>query len=164
MRPSVYLAFWNSLVRTPVSYDPVEAAGGRNAASGVLPEYLGAAGATISIETLIAWDPEVILVQGNYPPAERRVSVGTVLRDPRLASLRAVRSGRVHYTFGFWYWWDPALVLVETLYLSGLLRAGAPAGPGLVATGDSVFKEFYGVEGAFSALCRILDCHEWTAR
>ena len=163
-RPSVYLAFWNSLIRTPVSYEPVDAAGGRNAASGVLPEYLGAAGATISIETLIAWDPEVILVQGNYPPTERRVSVGTVLRDPRLASLRAVRSGRVHYTFGFWYWWDPALVLVETVYLSGLLRPGAPAGPGLVATGNSIFEEFYGVEGAFSALCRILDCHEWTAR
>ena len=44
-----------------------------------------------------------------------------------------------------------------------LLQPGAPAGPDLVATGDAIFKEFYGVEGAFSALCRILDCHEWTA-
>jgi iron complex transport system substrate-binding protein len=163
-KPSVYLAFWGSLVRTPVSYDPVEAAGGRNAAAGLLPDYLGAAGASVPLEKLLVWDPEVILVQGNYPPAERRVSVEAVLRDPRLASLRAVKSGRVHYTFGYWYWWDPALVLVETVYLARLLRPGGPPGFDLTAEGDAVFKEFYGIEGAFSALCRILACHEWKTR
>jgi iron complex transport system substrate-binding protein len=163
-RPSVYLAFWGSLVRTPVSYDPVEAAGGRNAAAGLLPDYLGAAGASITLETLLVWDPDVILVQGNYLPAERRVSVESVLRDPRLTSLRAVKSRRVHYTFGYWYWWDPALVLVETVYLARLLTSGGPPRFDLTAEGDAVFKEFYGIEGAFSALCRILACHEWTAR
>ncbi len=163
-RPSVYLAFWGSLVRTPVSYDPVVAAGGRNSASGLLPDHLGAPGATIPLEKLLVWDPDVILVQGNYPPEDRRVSVGSVLRDPRLASLRAVRSGRVHYTFGYWYWWDPALVLVETVYLSRLLRPGGGPGFDLAAEGDAVFEEFYGVEGAFSALCRILACHEWKTR
>jgi iron complex transport system substrate-binding protein len=32
-RPSVYLSFWGSLVRTPVVYEPVDIAGGRNAAA-----------------------------------------------------------------------------------------------------------------------------------
>lgn len=163
-RPSVYLAFWNSLVRTPVTYEPVDAAGGRNAASGVAPAFLGAASATISIEMLLVWDPEVILIQGNYPPAERQVTVETVLRDPRLASLRAVRSGRVYYTFGYWYWWDPALVLVETLHLARLLHPGQLAAFDLTREGDALFEEFYGVKGAFSALCRVLVCHEWTTR
>ena len=84
-RPSIYLSFWGSLVRTPVVYEPVDMAGGRNVAAGLLPDYLGAAGATVSVEQLVVWDPEVILIQGSYPPAERRVTVEGILRDPRLA-------------------------------------------------------------------------------
>jgi len=159
--PSVYLSFWGSLLRTPVSYEPVEAAGGRNQASRLLPSYLGTAGATVSLEQILLWDPEVILVQGNYPPAERRVTVEGILRDPRLASVRAVRNGRVHYTFGFWYWWDPALVLVETAYLARLFDPKGFPNFDLTKEGDDIFKEFYGKEGLFSALCRVLECHEW---
>jgi iron complex transport system substrate-binding protein len=159
--PTVYLSFWGSLVRTPVSYEPVDAAGGSNPASRLLPSYLGTAGATVSIEQILRWDPEVILVQGNYPPAERRVTVESILRDSRLASVRAVRTGRVHYTFGFWYWWDPALVLIETAYLARLFNPGRFPDFDLVREGDEIFKEFYGLEGLFSALCRVLECHEW---
>jgi ABC-type Fe3+-hydroxamate transport system substrate-binding protein len=159
--PSVYLSFWGSLLRTPVSYEPVGAAGGNNLASRLLPSYLGTAGATVSLEQILVWDPEVILVQGNYPPAERQVTVEGILGDPRLASVRAVRAGRVHYTFGFWYWWDPALVLVETAYLARLFHPGSFPNFDLTREGDAIFKEFYGVEGLFSALCRVLECHEW---
>ena len=163
-RPSVYLSFWGSLVRTPVSYEPVEAAGGRNVASGSLADHLGTTALTISLEKLLVWDPDVILIHGNYPRAERQVTVEGVLRDARLASLRACRTGRVHYTFGFWYWWDPALVLVETLHLARLFYpASAPSGD-LVRTGDEIFKDIYGGEGLFSALCRVLECHAWTTR
>jgi len=163
-RPSVYLSFWGSLVRTPVSYEPVEAAGGTNVAAGLGPDYLGTAALTVSLEKVLVWDPEIVLIQGNYPPAERRVTVEGVLRDPRLASLRAVRAGRVHYTFGFWYWWDPALVLVETLYLSRLFRRAELPEPEFLRTGNGIFKEIYGVDGAFGALCRMLKCHEWATR
>lgn len=162
--PKVYLSFWGSLVRTPVSYEPVEAAGGRNVATGLVPDHMGTAALTVSLEQLYVWDPDIILIQGNYPPGERRVTVEGVLGDLRLASLRAVREGRVHYTFGFWYWWDPALVLVETLYLSGLFASEAPAWADLVRTGDEVFREIYGIEGAFATLCRTLECHAWTKR
>lgn len=162
--PSVYLAFWGSLVRTPVSYEPVDMAGGRNVASGLLPDYLGAAGATVSIEKILLWDPEVILVQGNYLPAERQLTIEGIFRDRRLASIRAVKSGRVYYTFGFWYWWDPALVLVESLYLSRLLNSSPVSPSDLGREGDAIFREFYGVDGAFKALCRVLACDEWTTR
>jgi len=159
--PTVYLSFWGSLLRTPVSYEPVEAAGGKNIASRLLPSYLGTAAATVSLEQILVWDPEVILVQGNYPPAERLVTVEGILGDPRLASVRAVRDGRVHYTFGFWYWWDPALVLVETAYLARLFHPGSFPDFDLTREGDEIFKEFYGTEGLFRALCRVLECHEW---
>jgi iron complex transport system substrate-binding protein len=159
--PSVYLSFWGSLLRTPISYEPVEAAGGKNLASRLLPSYLGTAGATVSIEQILLWDPEVILVQGNYPPAERQVTVEGILADARLASVRAVRDGHVHYTFGFWYWWDPALVLVEAAYLARLFHPGRFPNFDLTREGDAIFKEFYGGEGLFSALCRVINCHEW---
>lgn len=162
--PKVYLSFWGSLVRTPVSYEPVEAAGGRNVASGLVPERLGTAALTVSLEQLYVWDPDIILIQGNYPPDERRVTIESVLRDPRLSSLRAVRDGRAHYTFGFWYWWDPALVVIETLYLARLFAAEEAPSAELVKLGDEVYRDVYGVEGAFSAICRELACHEWTKR
>ncbi len=162
--PSVYMSFWGSLVRTPVSYEPVEAAGGRNVASGLVPDSLGSASLTVSLEKLHVWDPDIILIQGNYPPDERQVTVEGVLKDPRIASLRAVRTGRVHYTFGFWYWWDPALVVIETLYLGRLLRSDGFTPTELVRLGDEIFREIYGIEGAFGALCRVLRCHEWTTR
>jgi iron complex transport system substrate-binding protein len=159
--PKVYLSFWGSLLRTPVFYEPVGAAGGVNCAAGLLPSYLGTAGATVPIEQIIRWNPDVILIQGNYAPRERAVTVEGVLGDPRLASVRAVRSGRVHYTFGFWYWWDPALVLVESLYLARLFYPDRFPAFDLEKEGNDVFKTFYGVEGAFNALGKVLKCHEW---
>jgi iron complex transport system substrate-binding protein len=160
--PVTYISFWGSLLRTPVSYDPVDAAGGRNIAAGLLPSYLGTASTTVSLEQILRWDPEVILVHGNYLPSERLVTVESVLKDPRLASVRAVRNGRVHYTFGFWYWWDPALVLVETAHLTRLFHPGSMPGFDLVREGDEIFRSFYGAEGLFTSLSRVLECHDWT--
>ncbi len=163
-RPRVYLSFWGSLLRTPVSYEPLDAAGGTNCAANLAPSYLGTAGATVDIEQLVRWNPDVILIQGNYPPGERAVRVEDVLADTRLASVRAVQTRRVHYTFGFWYWWDPALVLVETSYLARLLHPAKFPAFELEKEGNAVFKEIYGVDGAFSALARILKCDEWISR
>ena len=92
------------------------------------------------------------------------MTVEGILRDPRLASLRAVRARRVHYTFGYWYWWDPALVLVETIYLHHLLHPGKMPRPDIAGEAEEIFREYYGVAGAFEALCRVLGCHEWIPR
>jgi iron complex transport system substrate-binding protein len=163
-RPRVFLSFWGSLLRTPVVYEPVEAAGGVNRAADLIPSYLGTAAATVDVEQIIRWDPDVILVQGNYPPAERLVTVEGVLGDPRLASLKAVRSRRVYYAFGFWYWWDPALVLLETRYLARLLYPDLFPAFDLEGEGNEIFKRFYGVEGGFTALGKVLNCHEWLGK
>ncbi len=160
-RPRVYLAFWGEVTRTPVSYEPVEAAGGRNVASGLLPQSLGSPGATVSIEKLVAWDPDVILIQGNHLPSERRVTVEGLLADSRLGSLKAVRTKRVYYTFGYWYWWDPALALLETAFLGRILNPEAFPDFDLEREGNALYREFYGVDGAFTRLSRFLGCDEW---
>ncbi len=155
-KPRVYLSFWSSLTRSPVFYEPVNAAGGRNLAQGLLPARLGSVAAEVNIEKILAWDPEIVLIQGNYLPAERLVSVEGILNDSRLRSLRAVREGKVFYTFGFWYWWDPALVLVETMMLAQLFHPERFRDLDLVSEGNAVFKMFYGLENGYDALRRTL--------
>lgn len=161
-RPSVYLAFWSSLLRTPVFYEPVNTAGGRNVAENLLPSYSGALGTIINIEQILEWNPEIVLVHGNYPPRERRVTVEGVSGDKRLQSLRAVRSEKVHYTFGFWYWWDPAGVLAETLYLARLFHPDKFPSLDLEKEGNAIYKMFYRKENIFSTLLRTLDFDDWT--
>jgi iron complex transport system substrate-binding protein len=154
--PSVYLSFWGSLTRSPVRYDPVAAAGGRNLADGLVPSRLGTVAAEVNVETILAWDPEVILLHGSYLPAERTVTVEGVLADARLRSVRAVDKRRVFYTFGFWYWWDPALVLVETIMLAKLFHPEKLRDVDVVREGNEIFRFFYGLEGGFDALRRKL--------
>ena len=160
-KPRVYMSFWGSLARTPVSYEPVDIAGGINCAAGILPAYLGPIATIVQIEQIVSWQPDVFLVQGNYPPPERSVTVEDILLDKRLSSLPAVRNKKVFYTFGYWYWWDPAEVLVETLYLARLFHPELSGSVSLETEGNEIFKKFYGIEGGFSSLCRLLECGEW---
>lgn len=160
-RPLVYLSFWGSLLRSPVNYEPVDLAGGHNLASRFRGVYQGSDTTVLNLETLLSLDPGIILVHGNYLPEERTVTVDTVLRDPRLQSIRAVRERKVYYTFGFWYWWDPALVLVECLYLSELLHSGPPDSQAMIAAGDEIFARFYGRPGLFRELCAKIRAYDW---
>jgi iron complex transport system substrate-binding protein len=160
-RPRAYLAFWSTLTRTPVSYDPVTIAGGRNVAGGLAPSYPGSDGAVVSIEQVVKWDPDIILVHGNYPPGERKVTVESVLGDRRLQSVRAVRDRRVTYAFGFWSWWDPAEVLVETLYLAKVFHPKLFRDLDLAREGDAIYKSVYGIEDGYNLLSRTIKCDEW---
>ena len=160
-RPRVFLSFWGSLTRTPTSYAPVDAAGGINLADGIVPDALGSVQTTVNVERLIRWDPDYILVHGNYLPSERGLTVEGVLADRRLASLRAVKSGRVRYTFGFWNWWDMAETTIETLYLAALFHPEIFPDFDLEREGEEVFGRFYGRPGIFRAFSELLGCREW---
>ena len=160
-KPRVYLSFWGSILRSPVFYEPVEVAGGFNLTSKLRPIHQGSDTAVLTIEKILSWDPEIILVHGNYPPEERKLTVEQVKSDPRLQSIQAVRAHRVHYTFGFWYWWDPALVLVECYYLSQLFHPGLKNEFDLKVEAEAIFKFFYGKEGLFQTLCDRIKAHDW---
>jgi iron complex transport system substrate-binding protein len=163
-KPKVYLSFWSSFTRTPVFYEPVNVAGGVNLAEKLLPSHLGTVQTVVTLEHIIKWDPDLILIQGNFPPGKRMVTVGQVLEDRRLSSLKAVRERHVRYTFGFWYWWDPAEVLVETLYLASLFHPERFGRFDMNRKGGEIFKKFYRVDGAFAELAKVLDLDDWTRR
>lgn len=161
-KPKVYLAFWSSLLRTPVFYEPVNVAGGTNLAEGLVPSHLGTDSTIVTLEQIIRWDPDIILIQGNFLPQERMVTVAQVLGDNRLGSVRAIKKKRVHYTFGFWYWWDPAEVLLETLYLAKLFYPDQFGQLDLEKEGNEIFKMFYRKDGAFTALAEAVKFDDWT--
>lgn len=156
-RPRVYLAFWSSLVMTPVNYDPVSLAGGQNLAEGLLPSYLGTARTVVSPEQILEWNPEIILIHGSYPPADRQLTREQVLKDRRLASAEAVKRGQVFYTFGFWYWWDPAEALFEVYYLVALFYPELRPKLDLEKEGEEIFTKFYGSPAAFHRLLQVLE-------
>lgn len=155
-RPRVYLAFWSSLVMTPVNYDPVKAAGGLNLAENLLPSYLGTARTVVSLEQILRWNPEIILIHGNYPPQERQVTIEKIVQDKRLSTVEAVKKKKVYYTFGFWYWWDPAEALFECFYLASLFYPELHRQLDLEALGEEIFTKFYSSPQAFSHLLKIL--------
>ena len=72
-------------------------AGGVNVAADV-PGF-----ATVNAEQLLAWDPEVILLN-NFEP---ELNPDVIYQDPRLASLSAVRNKRVYQYPHGGFRWDP---------------------------------------------------------
>ncbi|MXV44155.1 ABC transporter substrate-binding protein [Saccharibacter sp. 17.LH.SD] len=89
----------------------IEAAGGHNVASDLLPGYLG----EVSAEKVIALDPDVLLLDGTRGPGNTgpglkmgaqvtadvaQTSLCDLLKAPELAGLRAVREGRA---YGIWH-------------------------------------------------------------
>jgi iron complex transport system substrate-binding protein len=57
---------------------------------------------TVSMERLVLWDPEVVLVGRSYP-------TGTVFNDPRWEDVSAVRTGRVYPSPSGAFYWDGGL-------------------------------------------------------
>ncbi|MDD2336890.1 MAG: ABC transporter substrate-binding protein [Geobacteraceae bacterium] len=87
-RPTVYYITGRSIFSTQGSYSLaywlVEMAGGRLVSRTLPPGFVDA-----SMEQILAWDPEVILVGGIMPTEG-------VMSDPRWKPVRAVRSKRVY--------------------------------------------------------------------
>ncbi len=122
---------------------------------------MGAVSAVVKLEQIVSWNPDIVLIHGNVPPKERMVTTESVLSDSRLSSISAVQSGKVFYTFGFWNWWDPAEVLLETLFLARLFHPKIFSGFDFEGEGTEIFRMFYGIDDGFKELSRVLKCDEW---
>ena len=92
-RVRVYVAMQDGLKthRAYLTMSIVEAAGGLNVAEN-LTGYAGAGGppiASVSMETLLTWNPQVILA---FDPQVKE----TIMSDPRWMTIDAVRNGRIY--------------------------------------------------------------------
>jgi len=125
-------------------YQPIDIAGGINVA-GELPTC---SVTEVSIEQIIKWNPDIILV--HCFSKEPKITVESILSDPRLQTVNAVKNKRVYYTKGFYIGWDPASGLAEAYYLAKIFHPDIFKDLDVEAVGNEIFKEFYGVDGLYT--------------
>ena len=160
-KPRVYLAFWsnwNGESRTPTRYDPVDLAGGINVAGELLPSR-GSVAVSVSIEQIIAWNPDIILIHGVFPP--HTLSKETILSDPRLVTVNAIKNQEVNYTKGYMIGWDPAMGLTEAYYMAKLFHPDKFENLDEEKEGNEILKRFYGVDDLYTEMLDMSDRYRW---
>lgn len=123
-----------------------ELVGGRNPAAAIKDEQ-----ATIDVEQLLTWDPDIILL-GNFGPATPK----DMYDDPALASLRAVRERRIYKVPLGGYRWDPPSQESPLMWqwLTGLVQG--TGAPGLRAEVAGEYQFLYGAEPTEAQLDTVL--------
>jgi iron complex transport system substrate-binding protein len=151
-KPTVYLAFGSPITkRTPVVYEPVDLAGGILATRNIPPTW-GGTRADVSKEQIIAWNPDIILIQHHWKTSEPTVE--DVLSDPDLQPINAVKNRRVYYTLSglTFYMADHPRVFTETLIMAKLFHSEKFEDLDLEKEGNEIFERFYHVDGLWTEL------------
>lgn len=152
-RPRIYLARGAEGLETgargSINSEIIERVGGLNVVEG-----LGGRGniATVSLEQLIAWQPDAIITQD-------RTFFDTVYGKPAWNQLRAVQQARVHLApVEPWGWIDGPPSLNRLIGLRWLVRAFYPAetGGGMHEDVGAFYDLFYGVKLSETQLDRLL--------
>ncbi|HID20393.1 MAG TPA: hypothetical protein EYP28_05610 [Methanophagales archaeon] len=125
-------------------YGPIDLAGGINVAE----ELPGCSVVEVSIEQIIIWNPDIILIHSFSK--DPRISVESVLSDPRLQTVNAVKNESVYYTKGFYIGWDPSSGIAETFYLAKLFHPTKFEDLDVEKEGNEIYKEFYGADGLYT--------------
>ncbi|MFZ5812236.1 MAG: ABC transporter substrate-binding protein [Thermodesulfobacteriota bacterium] len=107
-------------------------------------ENIGQARET-TMEKLLEWDPEVIVVSRTMGQADK---VAGILKDPQLRDLKAVRSGRVYeFPIGAFWWNRPSPEApLGFLWLAKTLYPELMADIDMKKETEDFFKTFYGYE------------------
>lgn len=105
----------------------------------------------VSAESLIQWNPDIVVVGRQYPPR-------LVLDDPRWKDMAAVRSGRVHSTPEGVFYWDggPEQVLLLQ-FLAKLLYPDRFADLNMEAEVRAYYARFYRYALGDDEVARLLD-------
>ncbi len=147
----VKVFFWGWPVqdapKTIAPYDPIDLAGGLNVAlqAGARPYEIY----DITKEQLAVWNPDIILLQW-WTRKKVGVRIETILSDPALQTVSAVKSKRVYYSRSFMKGWDPAMGLCEILYLAKLFYPDLYCELDVEKEGNEILQRFYGVDGLYS--------------
>lgn len=158
-KPRVYMELYQNFT-TPIKYDPIDLAGGVNVAANCVGDY----SVQISKEQLIAWNPDIIVLQRMWTKSNSSYSKAQVedfLSDPDYQYLNAVVSGEVYHTIGHSAGWDPATGVVETIYMSKLFHPDKFADINMEVEGNEILKMFYGADGLYTSMSDGRRLHEW---
>ena len=129
--------------RTYQVYDPLDLAGGVNVASGLTGENVN-----VSIEQIIAWNPEIILVACSAPADS---GVEFLIKAQELQAIEAIRKSQVYNVFYPHCRGRPInRNLVNVLFLAKIFHPDKFKDLDVKKEGDEIYKAFLGVDGAFT--------------
>ncbi len=153
-RPAVYYgglhgSLLGSQGKGSVMHWNVEISGGN-----YLPEALNDNHAKASIEQLLSWDPEIIILSAYSD------SPDTVMKNPELASLKAVRNGRVYRMPMGVYAWDHASneSVLMMIYMAKLFHPDLFKDWDMIKEMKTFYAEIYGKNITDDDAERILQC------
>jgi iron complex transport system substrate-binding protein len=158
----VQVFFWGWPVqdapRTIAPYDPIDLAGGVNVAmqTKIKPYETY----DITKEQLAVWNPDIILLQW-WTKKDIGVRVDTILNDPALQTVSAVKNRRVFYSRSFMKGWDPAMGLCEIYYMAKLFYPELYRDMDVEKECNEILKRFYGVDGLYSDFIADSELHRW---
>ncbi|MEA1865563.1 MAG: ABC transporter substrate-binding protein [Euryarchaeota archaeon] len=146
----------SAITKTWGRYDPINIAGGVNVAE---EHVVGSGSSIVSKEQIIAWNPDIILIHGVSPP--HSISIETVLADPDLQTVNAVKNRNVNYTKGYMIGWDPATGLTECFYMAKLFHPDEFEDLNEEEEGNEILGTFYGVEDLYTGMLDLSDRFRW---
>lgn len=139
--PTVYLAGNSSFLSTAGSnmyqHTLITNAGGKNVAEALTDSYWS----QISYEQLISWNPEYIILA-----ADADYTIQSVLEDPALAELDAVKNKQVYqFPSGIESWDSPVPgSVLGTLFLASTLHGDAYEESQYLNSASTFYTNFYG--------------------
>ena len=113
-------------------------AGAMNVAAATVKGYK-----QVSLEQVIAWDPQVIFVQDRYPEV-----VGQIVSDPNWQSIDAVKNHRVYLMPEYakaWGYPMPEALAIGELWMAKKLYPDAYKDVDVDAQAQDYYQRFYGV-------------------
>lgn len=150
--PRVYICNPNSYLKTAANgmyqSDLIKAAGGKNVADNIG----GTNWATIDLETLISYDPEVIIVPVNSDNCQLPTYLDELKNNDILSSVSAVKSGRIFaMPVGLEAWDSPVPSgILGLLWLTKTLHPETIATENFNKTVNDFYKTYFGFDPLFS--------------
>jgi iron complex transport system substrate-binding protein len=155
-KPKVYIVSRSSsssrggFETTLPNFEPIDIAGGINVA-----DDAGEKGGDLSLKVLkeqvIKWNPDIILINRRSLTRPALVTIESVLLDPDLQTVNAVKNESVYYSITPHSYGKPAdWVIANTLYLAKLFYPDKFEDMDLEKEGNEIYEAFLGVDGLFS--------------
>ncbi|OPL18246.1 MAG: iron transporter [Candidatus Aegiribacteria sp. MLS_C] len=133
---------------TEPGYPPFILAGARNVSMPEDPGTLTGEHADVAKEQILAWDPEVIFVDGSTLEADPGASALHQLRtDPAYSSLSAVRTGEVYCLLPYnWYTWNLGSILADAYFIGKVLYPESFEDVDPAEKADEIYRFLVGAE------------------
>jgi iron complex transport system substrate-binding protein len=161
-KPGVYFCHAQGatdITRAVVKYDPLDMAGGVNVAD-ELWNGVGSTVVDISKEQVIKWNPDIIMLHG-FGKTHESFSIESVLEDPDLQSVNAIKNRNIYYTKGWYIGWDPATGVAETFYMAKIFHPDEFEDLNVEEEGNKILERFYGIEDLYTWILNNSDYVRW---